>query len=415
MKPTEKQLAFANKIAERLNMDIPDKSTAKSVSDFINTHKKSFYKAENQDIKQRIREEFKIPDVARELGLTVEKKGRYFSLKEYDSVRIVPEGDYFFRNSAPGARGSIGYGDTVIGFVSMFTGKSEVEVIQDFKQRLGGEFQFSTAIEKPKTNQEPVKKEFELPPADDNMRRVFAYLTKSRYIDPEVVQNFVNSKQLYQDRRGNCVFVGYNAEQKPVFGCMRGTNTAHRFVGDCIGNDYESGIYLNYGRNDLLVFEAPIDAMSYMTILNAKGEKISDHNYLIMGGAEKVEAVLKHVKEGQIDSVIMAVDNDMGGRKSIERVGKLLQEEIEGVSLLECIPEQANDWNEELSYALKNGIRFRDIEINMIPSDYKKSLEIENEIQGSYTQKICRQMSEKYMQMGFDFSKANDMGIGIGD
>lgn len=57
------------------------------------------------------------------------------------------------------------------------------------------------------------------------MRRAYAYLIKTRYIDQDVVQDFVNQKMLYQDQRGNCVFVSYDKDKQPVFACKRGTNT----------------------------------------------------------------------------------------------------------------------------------------------------------------------------------------------
>ena len=42
------------------------------------------------------------------------------------------------------------------------------------------------------------------------MRKVFAYLTKSRFINQEIVQDFVTQHMLYQDLKGNCVFVSYD-------------------------------------------------------------------------------------------------------------------------------------------------------------------------------------------------------------
>ena len=47
------------------------------------------------------------------------------------------------------------------------------------------------------------------------MRRAYAYLTKTRWIDPDVVQDFVDRKMLYQDVKGNCVFLAYGADGEP--------------------------------------------------------------------------------------------------------------------------------------------------------------------------------------------------------
>mgnify|MGYP000022466764 FL=1 len=76
------------------------------------------------------------------------------------------------------------------------------------------------------------------------MRRVYAYLTKSRYIAPEIVQDFVDRKMLYQDVNGNCVFVAYDSEGKPNFASLRGTLSDVRFLGDLKGCDYKKGFAL---------------------------------------------------------------------------------------------------------------------------------------------------------------------------
>ena len=52
-----------------------------------------------------------------------------------------------------------------------------------------------------------------LPSRARNMHRAYAYLTQTRYIDQDIVQDFVNRKMLYQDVRGNCVFVAYDEKK----------------------------------------------------------------------------------------------------------------------------------------------------------------------------------------------------------
>lgn len=56
---------------------------------------------------------------------------------------------------------------------------------------------------------EKVKKPFELPPANENNRRVFAYLLKHRHLDRDVLTTFVRSGLIYEDQKyHNAVFVG---------------------------------------------------------------------------------------------------------------------------------------------------------------------------------------------------------------
>lgn len=68
-------------------------------------------------------------------------------------------------------------------------------------------------------------KEFILPEKDNNNKNVFAYLTQTRKINADIVNDLINSNHLFQDVHKNCVFVGYNENQKPVFANQRGTNT----------------------------------------------------------------------------------------------------------------------------------------------------------------------------------------------
>ena len=61
-----------------------------------------------------------------------------------------------------------------------------------------------------------------LPPRDTDDRRVFAYLTKTRKIDPEIVQTMMKQAKVYQSRQEiggkvcrNCAFVGYDSKGTP--------------------------------------------------------------------------------------------------------------------------------------------------------------------------------------------------------
>ena len=46
---------------------------------------------------------------------------------------------------------------------------------------------------------EPVVKPFELPEPNSDMRRVFAYLTKQRFIDPQIISHFAHEHKIYED------------------------------------------------------------------------------------------------------------------------------------------------------------------------------------------------------------------------
>ncbi len=67
------------------------------------------------------------------------------------------------------------------------------------------------------------KKSFELPPKNDNMCRVFAYLTITRGVDKDVLQAFANQNMIYESADyHNTVFIGYDRNGVPRHAHKRG-------------------------------------------------------------------------------------------------------------------------------------------------------------------------------------------------
>lgn len=83
-----------------------------------------------------------------------------------------------------------------------------------------------------------------LPPRDTDDRRVFAYLTKTRKIDPEIVQTMMKQAKVYQSRqeiggkvRRNCAFVGYDSKGTPRYCALRGPSAGSSFRQDMENSD----------------------------------------------------------------------------------------------------------------------------------------------------------------------------------
>ena len=71
-----------------------------------------------------------------------------------------------------------------------------------------------------------VKKPFELPPANDTNRRVFAYRLKHRHLDREVLTTFVRLGLVYEDQKyHNAVFVGMDKDGTSRHAHKRSTNS----------------------------------------------------------------------------------------------------------------------------------------------------------------------------------------------
>lgn len=304
---------------------------------------------EKPDIYDRIKQEVSIVDYARESGYTVKRMGRYYTLQEHDSVRLDPARNCYWQNSVPGRKG-IGEGGSVIDFAQRFVHNGDLHLaLKELTARVGGYVPERNTIRK----MEPqIRKtlELELPERGKDMHRAYAYLTQTRCIDQDIVQEFVNRKMLYQDIRGNCVFVSRDPEGKPVFANFRGTLSDIKFLGDVPGSDYSKGFYIDNGADKLILTESVIDAMSVMSILHGQGLDYKQYDYLPLSGATKQDAVIRHLQEKPMQEILLALDHDLAGVKNMQAINDRLLDS--GLNLAEGqvtyhVPAE-KDWNADL-------------------------------------------------------------------
>lgn len=298
---------------------------------------------DKQEVYRMIKEQVKIVDYASRMGFTVIRKGRYFSLKEHDSVIIDPEKNCFWRNSKMGTGRSIGKGGSIIDFVLEFTNLSLHEVLKELSQEVftGSGDQLPTFQKR----EEPlVKKELDLPEEDSHMHNVYAYLLKTRKIKKEVVQFFVNRKMLYQDLHKNCVFVSYNLEGKPVFACVRGTNCYNHFCGDLSGCDYEKCFFVENHAKKLYVTESVIEIMSVMSLL----EEPLSFDYLALAGVGKADSIQTYL-DRDWEEIYLGTNQDEHGREAAEHMERLVKKERPDIRVVLDLPEgEGSDWNDIL-------------------------------------------------------------------
>lgn len=289
----------------------------------------------------RIKEEIAITDYAQRMGFTLVRKGKYYSLKEHDSVMIDTSKNCFWRNSVPGKGKSIGQGGSIIDFVMEFEGKDVQETISLLRGEISHSIERKVKSTYVSTEQ---KGKLELPVKGKNMHKVFAYLIQSRKIEKNIVQEMVKRKQLYQDKYGNCVFVSYDEKGVPDFATKRGTNTYKPFYGDAAGCNYEKCFYVNNNAKRLYITEAVIDALSVMTLFPL----YRSYNYLALTGAGKWNAVFSYLSNPILEEVWIGVDNDEPGREA----GTLIEENIKkirpDIRVESDYPNQGKDWNEFL-------------------------------------------------------------------
>lgn len=203
-------------------------------------------------------------------------------------------------------------------------------------------------------------KPFELPVKDKNNDLVIRYLCEIRKIDKDIVDDFISKGMIYQSANfKNAVFVGYDKD-KPAYAFKR--SIFKNFKLDHAGsNKAFSFNYTNKNSNELHVFEAAIDLLSYMTLLKMDEIDYTEFNYLSLAGASdkiasKSEAdipiALKAYLERNpnIKTIIFHLDNDEVGIGATSKIISILN------SKYQCIdehPKMHKDVNELLLYINK--------------------------------------------------------------
>lgn len=280
-----------------------------------------------------------IVDYAEEIGFHPYKIGHYYTLKEHDSVRIDPDKNIFVQNST-------GAGGSVIDFAMTFQGMDLKRAIRT----LGGKTATGSVQERkdpdPETRKEKIG-DLKLPEKDSTMKNIFAYLIKTRGIDQTIVQEMVQRKALYQDIHKNCVFVSRDDSGKPVFACIRGTNTYKKFVADAFGCDYSYGLFLPNGGDRLIVTESAIDAMSVMNLLEIGGTDHKAYDYLALSGCGKTEVIETHLRNHYYRIVDLCLDNDEAGRKAAKALSVRIKE-ISKAAVYTELPGNEKDYNDVL-------------------------------------------------------------------
>lgn len=275
--------------------------------------------------------------------------GSYYTTKEMDSLRIKDRRVWF--------RYSEKKGGDAIAFLQRFEGKSFPEAVEFL---LAWNGRSRDHPDRPLPRPAPVQKKtppaplepvpFVLPPANEDQRRVTAYL-KKRGIAPSVIRGFVEAGLLYEEaERHNCVFVGKDADNKPVFAAKRGTYDLNgaSFRAGVPGSDKEIGFRLPCDStiDRVHVFEAPIDLMSFCTL-----HRDATHNAVALCGLYEGPLDTYLRENPQIKYIFLCLDADAPGKEAAERMKDKYTQQ--GCVVSYKPPPHGKDWNEYLQHRQK--------------------------------------------------------------
>ena len=219
---------------------------------------------------------------------------------------------------------------------------------------------------------------FRLPEANDNIRRVYAYLIKQRFINPEIIGYFAKKRTLYEDKEHhNAVFVGLDENGVPRQAHKRSTSTFGKSFRQTVEGSDTKYSFAHFGKSEkMFVFEAPIDMLSYLTLHPENWQK---HSYIAMNGVYE-SAVLTALKGyPNLSEILICTDNDEGGIDAADRLKDILSDS--GYADIRRILPHNKDFNEDLKQL--NGAEF-------LPAVPHRRLEKYREIAGALQYLRCR-------------------------
>ena len=256
-------------------------------------------------------------------GEQLVKSGREYRWKKHDSVTV--SGNRWYRHSQ-------GRGGYPVDFVMEFYNATFLEAVKMLTGEEGEGRNSACPAPSP---------DFRLPEKEENNDRIIRYLTENRGIEKNLVEKWISSGDIYEEKKHhNVVFVGRDADGIPRYAHCRGTGEI-KYRGDVAGSDKSCGFSHRGTDNQLFVFEAAIDLLSFIQLFPKDWKKRS---YLSLGGISGVALMAFLSERPQITSVFLCLDNDQAGNEACE---KLAGEISERYSVIRLKPSR-KDWNEIL-------------------------------------------------------------------
>lgn len=255
-------------------------------------------------------------------GETLVRSGKEYRWKAHDSLTVC--GNKWFRHSQS-------KGGFPVDFVMEFYGKSFPEAVQ----MLTGE----PGEAQPEADTAP-SPAFRLPLRNVTNANILNYLTQERKLSPSLVNFFIATGDIYEDAaHHNVVFVGRDADGHPHYASSRGIR--EKFRQDAAGAEKAFGFAHRGTDKQLLVFEAPIDLLSFIELFPKNWQQ---HNYLSLGGVSG-KALRQFLSERpDVERVFLCLDADKAGEDACKRLAGLLPDTVSVTRIQPCM----KDWNEVL-------------------------------------------------------------------
>lgn len=328
-----------------------------------------------------------LSDFLRRQGESLEKSGREIRWMKNTSVTI--RGNKWFQHKYQ-------EGGYPIQFLQKFYNYSFPDAVQVLLNEAG------TPYEQYHANDTEAK-EFHPQKRNLTLKRVYGYLLKQRCIDAEVLNDFVKNDLIYESEKyHNIVFAGYDEEgvmrhahKKSTYGTYRGNET---------GSNPRYSFHWKGTSDRIMVFEAPIDMLSYISIHKEEWKK---HSYVALNGVN-IQPLLHQLETNpELRNVCLCLDHDIAGDEAMSHIRDEL---CEHGYFLQVIKQVARykDWNEDLK-AMEGR--------EALPAGDNPKYRMFDNLLNKYESVICsdhegiqvKEMMDDYMDFSSKLNKKDDL------
>lgn len=194
----------------------------------------------------------------------------------------------------------------------------------------------------PKVKQK-INSEFVLPQFNSNMKRAYGYLIKTRGIALPVINEFAKRGMIKESKDfHNVLFIGYDDQKNIKHIHQRGTYPGNGFKNNIELSDNDYSFHWNGSNENLFLFEAPIDMLSYISLNDQDWQK---NNYAAACSVSD-RVLFQMLKDNpKINKVYVCFDNDKAGQTAGDRIIEKLKDL--NINAEKLIPHH-KDWNEDL-------------------------------------------------------------------
>ena len=274
----------------------------------------------------------------------VHVSGDTYCTREHDSLMISNGKWYWFSRGVGGT--------SALSYLTKVKGYSLARAVTTILEGYGGPVSASAPV------QAEARKELLLPEKNASNKNAIRYLL-SRGIDREIIDWCIEQGLLYESKDyHNVVFVGKDRNGIPKYAAIRSTKGS--FKRDATGSDkqYSFNLPSEHGSNEIHLFEAAIDLLSYATLLKQNSVDWKSQSLLSLSGiyvpkrpGDLPKALAKYISDHPDFKVVhLHLDNDEAGRNAAKSIEKSLQGHYEVRD--EPVPE-GKDVNDYLMIKLK--------------------------------------------------------------